>query len=187
MWNVSLDHALDKWASLNQAPGWSQWGILAAYILCIWLCFVCGRAAQQNKEHSTGWFIAAGLLCLLAAENMLHASELFIFFMRDLATSAGWYEQRRHSQSITIGIAVFVGLCGLAWLRHRLSESWHLHGNVVMGMSVLIVLTFLRVISLHDVDSELNTFYLGISLDRAIEIAGLAMVLYGVIRKLQTI
>ena len=187
MWNNALDRALMKWGVLYEQIGLTQLLIVLLYLVCIWMCFVCGYSARQLKETSIGWFAAAALLVLLAIETVLHTSALFIFFMRDIAAHSGWYHDRRYSQSITLGIAVFVTMYTFAWLRHRYDAQWHLIGNVIIGLSILFVIGILRVISLHDIDEFMDQRYVGISLERWLEIAGLACVFYGTLCKLQTI
>jgi hypothetical protein len=187
MWTISLDRALSKWALISTQMGWGQIVVLLIYLTCVWLCFVCGYSARQLKENSIGWFTAAFIIVLLLIENTLHFTELFVFLMRDVATRSGWYEDRRYFQSITLWGVACVTLYFFAWLRHRLDTHWELHSNIIIGLAILIALSFLRIISLHDTDAVLAESYLGVRLGRVFELTGLSLVFYGTLRKLRTI
>jgi hypothetical protein len=183
----ALDQVLTKWESIVAQMGWGQIVILLLYLSCVWVCFVCGNSARQLKERAIGWFAAAMIIGLLLVENSLHLTELFVFFMRDVADHAGWYQDRRYVQSITLGVIACLGFYFFAWLRQRLDAHWDLHGNVIIGLAILISLTLLHIISLHDTDEVLAEMYLGVRLERLIELFGLGFVFYGALRKLQTV
>jgi len=187
MQKSSFDRALSHWELTGAQMGWSELVILLIYFICVWLCFVCGYSARQLKERSIGWFAAAIIVALLLIENGLHLTELFVFFMRDVATHAGWYQERRNLQAITLGVVACLTFYFFAWLRQRLDAHWDLHGNVITGLAVLIALTFLHIISLHHTDEVLAEIYLGVRLERLIELAGLSLVFYGTLQKLQTV
>lgn len=187
MLDLAFEVANDKWLPMLQQVGWVHYGIAAAYLVCSWMCLVSGSGAYQAGEKAGGWFLSSFVLLMMAIETILQFNNLLVLLMRGYARSGGWYGERRYWQTIVVGGVIALALLIVLWLRKRQQEDWHLQGNVVFGMSILVVLELMRNISLHHVDAFLN-FHLvaGLRLERAFEFVGLALVLLGTRQWLRT-
>ena len=187
MLDIALEVAHDKWLPMLQYTNWWQYGIAVAYLLCAWMCVVSGSGAYQAGEKAGGWFLTSFVLVMMAIESILKVNDLLVLLMRGDARAGGWYGERRYWQSIVVASVIGLAILIVLWLRKRQQEDWHLAGNVVFGMSVLVVLELMRNISLHQVDSFLNyNLGAGIRVERAFEFVGLALVFVGTRQWLRT-
>jgi hypothetical protein len=180
MLDIALEVAQDKWVPMLEHISWVQYGFAVAYLLCAWMCIVSGSGAYQAGEKAGGWFLTSFVLLMMAIESVLQLNHLMVLLMRGYARAEGWYGERRYWQAIVVGCVIVLSLAIVLWLRKRQQEEWHLQGNVVIGMSVLVVLQLMHYISLHHVDALLN-FHLGagIRAERVIESVGLLLVFIG--------
>ena len=187
MLDIALQVAQDNWLPLLQNISWTQYGFALAYLLCSWMCVVSGSGSYQAGEKAGGWFLASFVLLMMAVESVLQLNNLLVMLMRGYARAEGWYGERRYWPAIVVGGVITLALVIVLWLRKRQQEEWHLQGNVVFGMSVLVVLELMRNISLHQVDAFLNfPLGAGIRLERVIESLGLVLVLIGTRKWLTT-
>lgn len=187
MLEIALDVAKYDWLPTLQYITWLQYGIAAAYLVCAWMCVVSGSGAYQAGEKAGGWFLTSFVLVMMSIESILKLNDLLVLLMRGYARAGGWYGERRYWQTIVVAGVIALAILIVLWLRKRQQEDWHLAGNVVVGMSLLVVLELMRNISLHHVDAFLNyPLGAGIRVERAIEFLGLALVFIGTRQWLQT-
>ena len=187
MLEIALDVAKYNWLPMLQYTTWMQYGIAGAYLICAWMCVVSGSGAYQAGEKAGGWFLTSFVLRMMSIESILKLNDLLVLLMRGYARAGGWYGERRYWQAIVVGGVIALAILIVLWLRKRQQEDWHLAGNVVVGMSLLVVLELMRNISLHQVDAVLNySLGAGIRAERAIEFVGLALVFIGTKQWLRT-
>lgn len=187
MFEIALQVANDKWLPMLHHITWVQYGFALAYLICSWMCLVSGAGAHQAGEKAGGWFLSCFVLLMMAIETILQFNNLLVLLMRAYARSEGWYGERRYWQAIVVAGVIALAVLVVLWLRKRQQEDWHLQGNVIFGMSILVVLELMRNISLHHVDAVLNiSLGAGIRVERAIEFVGLVLVFIGTRQWLQT-
>ena len=194
------------------APAWGAAALHAGVALaCAWAAQaarppqVAWRAGPQSAGAAVAstalWRAASALLLVLALNALLHADRLLVLALRDAARAGGWYAWRRPLQGAALAALFLVTL--LAWLRgRRLHEaavaSRHADGSrrrhaarpgQVLGwggLSLLLALAAVRLVSLHHTDLVLDHRLLGLSVGRWIEATGLLALAAGAVRAATT-
>lgn len=179
MWQHAMTTAYAAWELAIRPTGW-QHGLLAlGYLVCAWLCFISGHATRQNGENSQAWFIATGLMVILAIDTVLQPSLLLLQFLRSIAKLQGWYAERRQWQFDLLVLLGFASLLILSGLCTRIKEAWTTCGPTMLGVGLLVALAVLRAISFHYTDVVINQSIVGFSFGRLLELAGLVMIVTG--------
>jgi hypothetical protein len=165
--------------------------VVFAYTLAAALC--CRAAARYRGPPSCGsqtpkskpggltsaagfWIGLAGLFILLAIGKQLGLQAWCTSVGRAIARSGGWYEHRRIVQAvfvISVAGGGLVAFLTLAWLTRR---NWSTTGLALAGAAFLISFILIRASSLHQIDVLLGRQVLGLSLNSALEIGGIACV-----------
>jgi hypothetical protein len=174
-------------------PTFKDWFMVLAYALAAALCWRAavrypglpssgGQMLQLLKpgaltSTSGGlWIGLTGLFILLAVSRQLDLHTWLIAVGRELARSEGWYEHRRVVQAIFVIAAATGGsivFLKLAWLTRR---DWRTTGLAVAGATFIITLIVIRAASFHHVDILLGWTVLGVRLNWALELCGIACV-----------
>lgn len=181
----AFDIAAPIWTLALERLSWSHGLVTAAYLLGAWLCLMNGHIARAAAETHKVWLLAASALCLLAANTLLQAEVLLTHVLRTIAKMEGWYGGRRELQYAVVGLLVL--LAWPVWLRLRTAfkTSHSASGPVLWGLTLVLLVFVLRLVSAHGFDALLNLRLLGLSLGRLTELAGLGLVMHGCLRCLR--
>jgi hypothetical protein len=169
-------------------PSWGLF-VVFAYALAAALC--CRAAARYRDPPSCGtpkskpegltsaagfWIGLAGLCILLAIGKQLGLQAWCTSVGRAIARSGGWYEHRRIVQAVfvvSVAAGGLVAFVTLTWLTRR---TWSTTGWALAGAAFLVSFFLVRASSLHQIDILLGRQVLGLSLNSALEIGGIACV-----------
>lgn len=159
---------------------------LAVAMLCIVADQYALRANPRPGLSNGLWRWCAALLLLLAIADWLHVEYILIDWLRDTARGEGWYALRRPVQLLVLALAlpvlIFVNL-----RQRRLVSCDHsasAQKTAIFGMSLLLMLLSLRLVSLHFTDQLLNAHLLGASVGRWLGLAAWALIAAGAARHL---
>lgn len=156
---------------------------------------VCVLADTQSSLAPRGlarptpvWRWGAVLLLAMAVNALLHIDMAFVSWARELAVHSDWYAFRRPIQ-VAVLLVLLAGIvlqvCGsgpAVWgwkTRIVVARS----GMLASGLGLLLVLTALRLVSLHHTDLLLDWPVAGLRLGRLAELAGLGLVLLASVLK----
>ena len=148
----------------------------------------CTASALRQLPLSSArlhWTLAAGCLCLLALNSLVHADYALVLLMREAAQAADWYTQRRPLQVAALclvgaaiwPIATFVGPTVRRFDQHL--------QRVAAGLAWLGALLIVRLVSLHHIDRLFDLRLGPLSTGRWLEVAGLGLVFAGIIGALR--
>jgi len=181
----AFDMAVPIWAQALGRVSWSHGVFTAIYLLAAWLCLLNGHIARAARETHKVWCVAAAALCLLAANTLLQSEVLLTHVLRAIAKSQGWYGGRRELQYAVVGLLALLGW--LVWLRLRsaFTTSHSASEPVVWGLTLVLLVFALRLVSAHGTDAVLNLRLAGLSMGRLTELAGLGLVVHGSLRCLR--
>lgn len=182
---LAFDMATPVWVQTLERLSWGHGLITASYLLAAWLCLLNGHIAQAARERHKVWLLAAGALCLLGANTLLQSEILVTHLLRTIAKAEGWYGGRRALQYTVVGLLVL--LAWPIWLRLRTAFkiSHSASGPVVWGLTLVLLVFGLRLVSAHGTDAVLNQRLSGLSVGRILELAGLGLVMHGCLRCLR--
>lgn len=174
-----MDASIPHLAS-NHA-GTLPWLAVAAYLVGAVLCLRRTSAAATRRERLF-WLFAGLAMLALGINKQLDLQTALTAWGRQLARDGGWYDQRRAFQRNFIlfgGVAMLALGLGLAWLVRGLSMPVFvtLGGLTLLGAFVLI-----RAASFHHFDSALRALVFGLRLHVVLELAGIAVVIFGAAR-----
>lgn len=186
-WQQALSGAQPQWEAVILHTGWLALLMATGCAIAAALCWVNGRATRREGGNGGAWFLSAGLLVLIGANELARVDLLMIHLLRGLAHAQGWYVRRREWQLLALGALVMTGLLALGWLRTRLQAEWLRCANTVLGIGLLAGVAVLRAISLHGTDLALNVHLLGLSTGRWLELAGLCLTTVGALRWARTL
>jgi len=172
-----------------QALDTSQWIAmlgLAVAVLCIVADQYALSANPRPVVNNRLWRWCAALLLLLALADWLHAEYTLVDWLRDTARGEGWYALRRPAQLLILALALpVVILANLRLLRLvSCGHSASAQKTAIFGMSLLLALLSLRLVSLHYTDQLLNAHLLGASVGRWLGLAARALIAVGAARHL---
>jgi hypothetical protein len=163
------------------------WATFIVYLATAWLCFrnsrgsvavlgaVAGRAALARSRRRF-WMVLAALVFLLGLTRQLDIQALLSELARKLLSLEGQYDTRAGLQLalvIAIGIFGMIGL-GSALITFRRAEATVL--TATAAAAILLVLTLIRLISLHDVDRFLGQGVPHARINNVIEIGALIVI-----------
>jgi len=181
----AFDIAAPMWTQALERLSWSHGLVTVAYLLAAWFCLMNGHIARAAGETHKIWLLAASVLCLLGANTLLQVEVLLTHMLRAIAKMEGWYGGRRELQYAVVGLLAL--LAWPVWLRLRtaFNSSHSASGPVVWGLTLVLLVFVLRLVSAHGTDALLNLRVLGLSLGRLTELAGLGLVMHGCLRCLR--
>ena len=154
-------------ASFIGDPSLNGWATFCVYLVTAGLCAhdgwksaaqvdAGGRQVAQSQSRRRFWILLAVLLVLLGLTRQLDLQALAAEGARDLLHADGVYCERTELQVALVAAIGGFGTIGLviALVRFRRAE-----GSVLAAMAgavLLVLLTLIRTISLHDVDRLLR-------------------------------
>ena len=180
----AFSEAIPVWEQAILGMFWYHGLGFAAYLGTAWLCLLNGHIAEQSGEGHAMWYAAAALLCLLAANTVLHGDLLLLQVLRAVAKLEGWYGERRQVQYLVIAALAATAWFAAGWYRTRLRAADDASGPVAWGLAGLLMILALRAVSAHGVDQVLDLRLAGISVGRLLEFSCLGWVAHGALRRL---
>lgn len=159
--------------------------VAAAYLGSAWLCLLNGHITRAARQPHAVWYFAVGILCFQAANTVLHADLFMTQFVRSIAKLEGWYEARKTLQYAVVIVAVLGVSLSVNWWRRVFAVNEAPSETVTFGLSALLLLFTMRVVSAHGTDILLNWRLVGISVGRLLEMAGIGLVIHGARRSLR--
>jgi hypothetical protein len=130
-----------------ETPTLLDWVTSAGYLIAAALCFWAGRAAQRNLEPArsfTPFFVIAVLAIALGINKEFEVQTLMIRIGRALATSEGWYEERRMFQKILVVAILIIGLAVSSRFVYQHIEFFKTHLGLACGVAAICLYCFLR-------------------------------------------
>lgn len=146
----------------NWKPGdftFLGWTVTFAYGLAAILCwrrgFGVGRKHIDPEDRSMWRFFSAALLAL-GLNKQLDLQTLGLRFLRHLAGSQGWYQQRRTVQMIFVIVAVFAGILFFAFLLLRKKNFFRRNPQTLAGLILVIGYLLIRAAGINHIDASLG-------------------------------
>jgi hypothetical protein len=171
------------WASAD--AGTLPWLAVAGYLAGAFLCLRQAGTVATRRERLF-WIFAGLVMLALGINKQLDLQTALTAWGRQMARDGGWYADRRAFQRNFI-IAAVIGMGalggGIAWFVRgmRLPVFITLGGLAMLGVFVLV-----RAASFHHVDIALRTNVFGLKLHVVLELAGIAVVIFGAVRAART-
>lgn len=181
-WNAVGSGAWSQWQAALADTGWHPMAMALAQSGVALVSLAAARHAAQPAL----WRRSAGLLLVLALASLLSLDLLLVELARALAHAGGWYGARRSWQALALVLLAVLGLAMLAqagrvpgglrpWPGTPIPtvgpERW-----LPVGLGVVLAVTALRLVSLHDTDALLGLRVSGWSVGRLLEGAGLLVI-----------
>lgn len=133
-------------------------------------------AGRHGQIDSGFWFAAMLLMVALGINKQLDLQSLLTELLRGWAKAAGWYEDRRSVQEVTIGlIAAFaaIGAVLLCLLLRRAALEARL---AALGLCLVFAFVVIRAASFHKVDALIGRELFGISWNALLELPGIVVI-----------
>ena len=134
------------------------WWISAAHLVASCLCFLAGRS-QRTASDETGtrpttkfWFALSGFMIVLCLNKILDLQSLVTIFLRQMAQSEGWFENRRSFQAAFVIVAAVMGVMLLFVSVSVFRGRWRQCGLAYLAAVFLLTLVVIRTASYHPVD-----------------------------------
>jgi hypothetical protein len=160
--------------------GTLPWVAVAGYLVGAFLCWRQSRTVATRRERLF-WLFAALVMLALGINKQLDLQTALTAWGRQMARDGGWYAERRAFQRNFI-IASIVSLSVLG-----ASVAWFVRGLrlpvfvTLGGLTMLGVFVLIRAASFHHFDTALRAPVLGLRLHVVLELAGIAVVIFGAI------
>lgn len=184
-WQPALGSAWLQWEAVVWRSGWHAVVVAVGYGVAAALCAMVAAEDRRDGVRGNGWAIAAALLAALGTVALLHLDVLLLVTMRVVAGAQGWYQHRREWQYVLLVLLAGGGLAVLSWIRLRLLARWSECAPVVLGVAFLAALAALKGVSFHYTDRFIHASFLGASLGRLAELAGIGVIMAGALRRLK--
>lgn len=181
----ALADADTAWVQGLARVGWHHAFFAAAYMGVAWLCLVNGHLAKGSHEPHAAWFTAVFILCLLATNAVLQGDLWVAHVVRLTAKLQGWYGARRSLQYLLLGTLLVMALVAAKLAHTRFKATDVSSAPVVFGLTFLLMLLALRMVSAHGTDVVINLHLAGVSVGRMLEFAGISIVALGALRCLR--
>lgn len=181
----AFDIAAPIWILALERLSWSHGLVTTGYLLAAGLCLMNGHIARAAGETHKVWLLAASALCLLGANTLLQVEVLLTHVLRAIAKMEGWYGGRRELQYAVVGLLALLAWPLLMRLRTAFRTSNSASVPLVWGLTLVLLVFVLRLVSAHGTDALLNLRLVGLSMGRLAELAGLGLVVHGSLRCLR--
>ena len=166
------------------------WLTVAGYIVA---AISCGRTALQTpitpgpaRNRRLTWLVMTAVMAALALNKQLDLQSLLTDIGRVAARHQGWYAERRSFQKwLVLGTLAGAGLT-VSFLIFRFQAFWKQNVLLAAGIALLTTFIIVRAISFHHVDTLLKTKVVGIKLNWAFELGGIAIITLAAIRTRRT-
>lgn len=177
IWNQPHAQAANHWLAMLG---------LSVAMLCIFADQYALSVNPQPVSSTRLWRWCAALLLLLALADWLRMDYVLVVWLRDIARGEGWYGLRRPLQLAALVLALYGGLAASSRalrLASR-SDSAAAQKTAIFGMTLLLVLLCVRMVSFHYTDRLLDAHVLGASVGSWLDLTGLALIAAGALRHL---
>ncbi|MGB8166971.1 MAG: hypothetical protein WCF18_05730 [Chthoniobacteraceae bacterium] len=170
-----------RWQPSFADPTFMGWLTVVAYAVGAALAALAarrteGRDSGGQKRVSTLWVAVTVLMACLCVNKQLYLHSLLTDLGRVAFERQGWYGHRQGLQEWSVvGVLAGAGIVG-CWLVLRFHTFWASHRLLVAGSLLLLTLMVVRAISFHPVDVFLHTTILGLRMNRALELTGIALI-----------
>lgn len=167
------------WAPGVGDPTIWGWTVTAGYLLGAVLSAWCALLSGDTRGGRLFW-LTIGLFLLVLGVNKQLDFQLWLWLtLRQMARDQGWYEYRRVVQWVAAS-AVVLGGMALVWALSRCSTGMETpRRSALAGVSLLLALVALQIISLPAVDRLLTCSFAGASGSSMIEAVGIGLNLFG--------
>ena len=189
---MSLVEFIDqlRWRPTIGDPSVMGWLTVAGYIVA---AISCGRTALQTpitpgpaRNRRLTWLVMTAVMAALALNKQLDLQSLLTDIGRVAARHQGWYAERRSFQKwLVLGTLTLSGLT-VSFLIFRFQTFWKQNVLLAVGIALLTTFIIVRAISFHHVDTLLKTKVVGIKLNWAFELGGIAIITLAAIRTRRT-
>ncbi|GGJ41907.1 hypothetical protein CDQ92_07925 [Sphingopyxis bauzanensis] len=165
-----------EWQASIAPPQMADWVTIAA---CLVAAAMSMRAAARGTSAAFErhfWQFAAGLLVLLAINELLDLHTLITIAGRTHAKAFGWYGAHRAAQyAFVIALSGVAAMAGLAilWLTRRADHAVRL---AVVGFAFIGLFALLRAASFHHLDDFLGGRTFRIDWSSVPEMVGIGIV-----------
>jgi len=164
-------------------PSLAGWVTVAAYGLAMLVCYLSHRYSAAKSERNF-WLVIAVVMALLGVNKQLDLQSWLTELGRDMALANGWYNERRFVQVMFISWLTIIALGVAVWLGHRLGE-FSKHAKLAgLGLVLLAFFVVMRASSMHHVDALLSLSFVNLRLNVALELMGIAMIVWAGVRHL---
>jgi hypothetical protein len=184
---TTLTCAFTQWSpglGDNHPMGWLTVATyLAAALAAIYAARSMPGVEPRTWRERVFWWIAAGIMLVLAVNKQLDLQSLLTMIARCHAQLSGWYEVRRIVQEafiylIAVGGMVALGLMAVL-LRGILGRIW----PALLGLGFVCVFVVIRAASFHQVDVLLGSYAVGLKLNWLLELPGPILVALVALRR----
>ena len=184
----TADGWIGSWSPGIGDPTFAGWLTVFAYFAAAFLCFLAARRlGVRDTGELTFWRLLALGLVALGINKQLDLQSAATEFGRWLLRRQGLYDQKRELQRMFIAAVLVISLgCGaaLTWAIRRSPVSTKVAG---VGLCLVLAFVVVRAASFHHFDHLLGVRLLGLELNWVLELGGIAVVIGGVGRRLQTL
>jgi hypothetical protein len=161
------------------------WVTVAAYALAAFAAWRTAESAEaQTSEHRT-WVLVTVLMGMLCINKQLDLQSLFTDIARFVARKQGWYERHREVQLWFVILVPVTAAVATGVLALRYRAFWRRHWLLGTGLAFLLTFVVVRAISFHHVDQFLGWQLAGVTMNRLLELTGIALVLAAALRECQ--
>jgi hypothetical protein len=179
-----------RWRPRIGDPSIMGWLTVAAYGATALLCLVAalrGRNAdgREARARRRMWLGVAALMALLCVNKQLDLQSLFTDLGRLVASSGGWYEQRRAVQRLFVITVAAAGALALYVAVRKIRSLLRDRILLVLGLCSLVTFIVIRAASFHHLDVIIRSQILGIRVNWILELGGIALVALGATQSLR--
>jgi hypothetical protein len=173
-----------KWIGGVEAGTITNWIALGLYLAVGFFALLRARdeaaiAARNGAAAPRFWLGASVVVFALGFNKVFDVVSFLTDAGRCTALEQGWYGGRRDFQIEFVVATVMLGGAAFA------AAAWGMRRNLrggalgLAGVTILVFYTILRSASFHGVDAAIKRTVAGLSVNAAIEIAALALVIAG--------
>lgn len=171
----------DGWRPGIGDPTIMGWLTVAAYFIVAVLCLRAYKTARPPTIFDSGaitriWLGLGLLFIALGTNKQLDLQSLLTQMARAIVREAGWYEHRRQLQAAFIIALVLGGSMAIIWLFWLTRHALKTYGLALAGAVFTITFVIVRAASFHRVDEMLGWTMLGVEMNWALELSGIACV-----------
>ncbi len=174
-----ISQATSSWHIGIGDPTIAGWGTVVAYAIASALCFMCKKYSTgdyYSKREAKFWLLLTIVLAFLCINKQLDLQSLLTQIARELATSEGWYENRRIVQARFIASLITIATITLVWLFISVRELCLEIKWTTLGIVALSAFVVIRAASFHNMDTWIHTKWLGAQMNWMIELGGIALI-----------
>lgn len=174
-----ISQATSRWHIGIGDPTIAGFVTVAAYAIACGLCFMCKKYSTgdyYSKREAKFWLMLTIVLGFLCINKQLDLQSLFTQIGRDLATSEGWYENRRIVQARFIASLITIATITLVWLFISVQELCLEIKWATLGIVALSAFVVIRAASFHNMDAWISAKWLGAHMNWMMELGGIALI-----------